>query len=337
MQAIIESMRQLQEVLIEHIAIEKKLEEIPKILDQKEEILRRLQQVNGEKQVEKDTVDEQLKGFKVSLTEVEDLLAKLENQISEIGTQREYEALEKEIQIHSNKETQIRKEMIALEKQSQELSEKIGSEHEMIEEQRVELEKAQEDVRELKTEYETKLNDLASQAEDISVNLDAELVFKFERIIRSKGGKGILPLRKNICTGCNMILPNQFVNDVRDADSISFCTYCSTILYYSDESDGEEVVEEETGTLGEMLDLDDDFEDSDFDFELENYDSEVSSDDDAEIDSKESEVDEDDHMEEEEIEEDSEMAPVADSNEEEDDEFSFETDEEDAEEDEEES
>ena len=41
----------------------------------------------------------------------------------------------------------------------------------------------------------------------------------------------------DVCTGCHIILPPQFVNDVRTSDSIMFCPDCSRILYYRDQDE----------------------------------------------------------------------------------------------------
>ena len=83
--------------------------------------------------------------------------------------------------------------------------------------------------------------------------MDEEILFKFERIIRSKSGLGIVPVRRSVCTGCHMILPAQFENDVRTGESILFCPYCSRILFYSEEEDSSFAFgEEEVGSLADL-------------------------------------------------------------------------------------
>jgi len=71
--------------------------------------------------------------------------------------------------------------------------------------------------------------------EKISAGLDEEIVYKFEKIVKKKDGIGIVSIRNNVCMGCNMILPPQFVNDVRREERIIFCPNCSRILYFFDE------------------------------------------------------------------------------------------------------
>ncbi len=268
MQNTIEKMRKLQEILVERISIEQEMKESPRVLEQKETILHRLQQSNVEKLEQKETIDETIKNLRFSLSETEEELVRLEQQISEISTQREYEALDKEIHAISEKEKGLRKEILTTEEKRKELDRQISSEKELIEEQKVELEKTKQSVEKLQEEQVGRLEEISSQGSDITKDLDAELIFKFERIIRSKGGKGILPLKRNICTSCNMILPNQFVNDVRDTDTIRFCPYCSTILYFSTESEVDDESSDEAGILADIFNFEEEFTFEESDLEM---------------------------------------------------------------------
>ena len=48
-----------------------------------------------------------------------------------------------------------------------------------------------------------------------------------------------MSLTKGVCTGCYMILPPQFVNTVRLGERVEFCPYCSRILFYQEDEEGE--------------------------------------------------------------------------------------------------
>jgi len=73
-----------------------------------------------------------------------------------------------------------------------------------------------------------------------AAGLDEEIIYKFEKIVKKKDGIGIVSIRKNVCMGCNVILPPQFVNNVRTEATIIFCPNCSRILYYHDDDEQEE-------------------------------------------------------------------------------------------------
>ena len=103
--------------------------------------------------------------------------------------------------------------------------------------QEVEEETAVKDA--LIAENQTILDEIVAKKNELAKDLDPNLVFKFERIIRNKGGVGIVPVHSIVCEGCHMTLPAQFVNDVRREDEIKFCPYCSRVLYYEESEDSE--------------------------------------------------------------------------------------------------
>jgi predicted nucleic acid-binding Zn-ribbon protein len=101
------------------------------------------------------------------------------------------------------------------------------------------------------------------EEEKITPDLDGEILFKFERIIKSKAGIGIVPVRNSICTGCHMRLSAQFQNDVRRGEAILFCPYCSRILFYeeSEEQAAMSFNDEDAGSLADLADIEEVFED----------------------------------------------------------------------------
>jgi predicted nucleic acid-binding Zn-ribbon protein len=82
---------------------------------------------------------------------------------------------------------------------------------------------------------------LQNREKNLTDDLDQEVVYKFERILRNKMGLGIVAIKGNVCMGCHMILPTQFSNHVRMGEEFVFCPYCSRILFY-EESEDEELV-----------------------------------------------------------------------------------------------
>jgi predicted nucleic acid-binding Zn-ribbon protein len=124
----------------------------------------------------------------------------------------------------------------------------------MINEEQSDLAERRASVEEALTTRKEELKSLAADEAKYSEGLDAELLFKFQRIIKNKGGKGIVPLRAGVCSGCHMILPAQFANNVRAGEEIVFCPYCSRILYYEEVPEEEEALFEDD-TMGGLADL----------------------------------------------------------------------------------
>ena len=191
------------------------------------------------------------------LIDAENARETYEKQMDLIKTQREYEALDKEIKTAIEKEQQFRKDILKEEKTSEELAHALEREESMIKQQEEELKSEQQKIEKESKSREKLLKDLRKEEQQIIPGLDEEIVFKFERIIKSKAGLGIVPIKGDVCTGCHMLLPAQFVNDVRVGENIRFCPYCSRILFHQ-ETDQEALFinEEDAGSLADLEDLD---------------------------------------------------------------------------------
>ena len=175
-----------------------------------------------------------------------------------IKTQREYEALDKEIKDAIEKEQQFRKDILKEEKTCEELSYSLEKEESMIKQQEDELKNEQAKIEKESKDREKQLKSLQQDESKITPGLDEEILFKFERIIKSKAGLGIVPVKGSVCTGCHMMLPAQFVNDVRAGEDILFCPYCSRILFFQESGEEEEILfdDDDAGSLADLEDLD---------------------------------------------------------------------------------
>lgn len=256
-----EKLRHLQEVLSKRIEIEKEIEEIPKALTTKEELLSRLQKSFIEKNDNKVASEEELARLTKLMGEAERAREASEKRMDDISTQREYEALEKEIKGSTESEQEYRREIQKVEKTIEVLSEMLTSEEELLNQQKKEIAEEKERIIAIVQEKEEVKAGMISEEKVISKDMDSEILFKFERIIKNKSGLGIVPVVSGVCSGCHMTLPAQFANDVRKGEEILFCPYCSRILFH-DETGAEDYVadeaedSEETGTLADLLDDD---------------------------------------------------------------------------------
>jgi uncharacterized protein len=259
MQDVFSKLKILQDILSRKFEIEQEIHEIPKVLNTKNELLNRLKKSYLEKNNQVEETKELIRRLRIRLDEAQRQREGYEKQMDQISTQREYEALDKEIKDTTEKEQHFRKEILRQEKELEDLSYSLEQEEAMIRQQEDELKSEHERI-ELESEDKKKLlKDLELEEENISPGLDEEILFKFERIIRSKSGLGIVPVKESVCTGCHMMLPAQFENDVRSGEYILFCPYCSRILFYEEEdvASDDYVVEDDSGSLTDLIDMDD--------------------------------------------------------------------------------
>jgi len=272
-----DKLRTLQDILSQKIKLEHEIQEIPKQLGNLEEAHNRTRKAFINKNLEYEKIKSAEEEARASLREAEAAREKAERTISEINTQREYEALDKERNTAEKNEQQFGKEVQMKEKALMDLDEQIKQHAALIEQQEKELAEKRAGIDAEIAVKKKQIETLLKKEKSLSGDLDPEVVFKFERILRNKMGLGIVAIKGNVCQGCHMILPAQFSNNVRLGEEFIFCPYCSRILYYEESTEGEDIFfdSDDAGALEETDEIDEDeFEEDDKEEEKVNIDFE---------------------------------------------------------------
>jgi predicted nucleic acid-binding Zn-ribbon protein len=272
-----DKLRMLQDILSQKIKLEHEIQEIPKQLGNLEEAHKRTRKAFIEKNLEYEKIKSAEEEARASLKEAEAAREKAERTISEISTQREYEALDKERNTAEKNEQQFGKEVQVKEKALMDLDEQIKQHTALIEQQEKELAEKRTGIDAEIAVKKKQAESLLKKEKALAGDLDPEVVFKFERILRNKMGLGIVAIKGNVCQGCHMILPAQFSNNVRLGEDFIFCPYCSRILYYEESAEGEDIFfdSDDAGSLEETDEIDEDeFEEDDKEEEKANIDFE---------------------------------------------------------------
>lgn len=260
MTEVFEKLKDLQGVLAEKYALERKIEDAPLQLTSQDELLSRLKKEFIEKNTKYEEVRAGVEHLKAQLAEAEASRESGEKGMDNITTHREYEALDKQITEAKEREDAIRRELTREEKSLAELNEILRADEAMISAQEGDLNDSKTSLATEIDGYKGMLESLSQQESEITPGIDQEIVYKFQRIIR-RNSEGIVAVRNGVCTGCHMILPAQFANEVRDGEKILFCPYCSRILYHQDVMDGEEETYFSADETGTLADFDEDFAD----------------------------------------------------------------------------
>ena len=263
MDEVFEKLKTLQDILSEKIELEQKIQEIPKLLTTQEELLSRLKKTFMEKSLDYQKAKSAESEYRNFLADAESKREKAEKNMESINTQREYEALDKEIQDAAGKEQEFRTKLQREERILVELDEQIKQNQDLIDSQEKELEERRRSIEAEVAAKKDQMAKLIGREKNLTPDIDPDVLFKFERIIRNKMGKGIVAIKGGVCMGCHMILPAQFANVVRQGEEIVFCPYCSRILFYEESEQAEEDFfnYDDSGSLSDL----DDMEDEDFD------------------------------------------------------------------------
>ena len=208
-----------------------RLEELTEVEAVHEEF--RLQLEDKQKQIV--SLDKEIQTVEDKVLELATKLKKLDDQQNSIKKVEEFNALTHEM-------TAIEREKIALEHKALELFDKKTLEEEFLEKIKESLISSQENSVLLKEEINSNIaliNDegstLKKERSALAATADPTILSIYERLLRNKKDRVLVPIENRTCSGCHIVLTIQHENLVRRGDNMVFCEHCSRIHYWPDE------------------------------------------------------------------------------------------------------
>ena len=81
-------------------------------------------------------------------------------------------------------------------------------------------------------QIEQQQRQLREEREQLLVNLNVDLVKRYETMRRTKQGRAVSKVEQNSCQWCRVILTPSELQHVRISTELQTCTNCGRILYY---------------------------------------------------------------------------------------------------------
>jgi len=217
--------------------IDASLDEVQELKGDLPHIVAELEERLAQKEAEKNQLEEFVKKSMISRDQMDLEIITLKEQIEKYKTQqfqvktnRQYDALAREADHAQEKIIKLEQEMEVLEGKAntarldaEKLLPEIAELRQLLEERRAEL-------AEVNKEHEDEELRLRHEREKIVVRLEKADLRLYERIRKAKGGKAIVPVRRNACGGCFNRVPPQKVLELRKNARIITCEHCGRVL-----------------------------------------------------------------------------------------------------------
>lgn len=179
---------------------------------------------------------------KVAIKEAQDLIAKYEKQSENVKNNREFEAINKEIEMQQlevklcekhikDANEEIAEKAVLLERAKKAIANKEG----VLNGKKGELEKII-----ASTEEEEK--GFLAKSDDARSHVDPRLLASYTKIRNNfRNGLAVVPVERDACGGCFYSIPPQKQSEIKQRKKIMVCENCGRILVDSDLNDSVEV------------------------------------------------------------------------------------------------
>ena len=161
-------------------------------------------------------------------------LSKFRDQLMEVKTNREYQAMQKEIE---TAQSEIRKQEDGLLEQMIEADE-VTLHVKQAEQALLEHQAAHETERAALAaqlvEAEAAVGRLATERAALAAEISPPILAVFDRLLKNRKLAAAAPIRGGRCSACQILIRPQTVNELRRNEIIFQCESCLRILYYED-------------------------------------------------------------------------------------------------------
>lgn len=165
-------------------------------------------------------------------------ITRSESHLKEIKTQKEYQAVSKEIsgakKLIAEHEDQILQKINAMEEIAGDVAKKEADLAELEQNVTAQREEVQQKIAAL----ESGIAKDASTREETIKGLPASVMKRYSRLRDQRRGVAVVEAKEGNCMGCNMHLPPQLYNSLFRADDVVTCPHCQRILVMRQEVEG---------------------------------------------------------------------------------------------------
>lgn len=183
-------------------------------------------------------LEDSLKGLQVKrkdkendLESKEGSIKKLQTQLYQLKTNKEYTTMQGEIARIRADNSLIEEEVIKILDQIDAENIRIAKEKEFLKGEEVKLNEEKHKVEEETKRVNSEVASLKIRRETLVQKIDKPVLNKYDRIIKSKDGLAVVPVAGESCQGCFRILPSQVIHEIRMKKDLVFCENCARILY----------------------------------------------------------------------------------------------------------
>jgi predicted nucleic acid-binding Zn-ribbon protein len=169
------------------------------------------------------------------LDEINDKIGKMKARVSDIKTNKEYQAHLKEIESSEKEVAKVEEEILLI-------MEDLDN---MVKEQKEREGRVNEEVGKLNAfkgeldreveRYEKELSVLKEERAAAVSSIPADIYDKYLTLLSSGNGVAVTKARNEICLGCNMNIPPQLFVEIGKNEELIQCPQCRRILYCSEE------------------------------------------------------------------------------------------------------
>ena len=166
------------------------------------------------------------------LAGVQGRLSKYKGQLMEVKTNKEYQAMQKEMGVAEHEVRAHEDKLLDQMEHAETFAAELKAADAALKAEQAEVAREQQALDASRAEAERELARLTSARAEVLSRLPREAIALFERVAHGRKGVAVSEARNGLCTACHVRLRPQVFNEVRRNDGLHQCDNCTRILYF---------------------------------------------------------------------------------------------------------
>jgi predicted nucleic acid-binding Zn-ribbon protein len=226
---------QLQKFDLRIMEINEQRRKIPDRLHSAETPLRDATRILRDTSAALDALIKERRGHEKDLEAHEAQTEKMKSRLSELKTNKEYQAHLFEIELSNKKRGDFEEKILVC-------MEKIDQLQRTVNETQVKVKAAEKLFAQEKQALDEQDRNLAAelaqsetQQREAAAQVDKGLLERYAQIKASRKDHALAAVRDGMCSGCRLQIPPQLIAEVKRSDDLHVCPYCRRMLYWEGE------------------------------------------------------------------------------------------------------
>lgn len=179
---------------------------------------------------------------KQGIKEAQELIKKYEKQSENVKNSREFEAINKEIEMQQLEEKLCEKHIKDATEEIAEKAKNLEYAKKAVEGKETNLSNKKGELEKIITETEKEEKLYNKEAADARTHVEERLLLSYDRIRKNyRNGLSVVPIERDACGGCFHSIPPQKQSEIKLRKKVMVCENCGRILVDADLNDSVEV------------------------------------------------------------------------------------------------
>lgn len=236
LKAQLSNLVQLQTLDTEIYALKNEKEAKPQEIKSLENVFEQKKQNLAELEKKFLELQKQRKDRELELGCKEEVMKKLQGQLFQLKTNKEYQVMLQQIQDAKADASLIEDKILELLEGIDKAKVEIEKEKARLQEEEKKFNAEKKIIEDRIKEIETQLAGLEAKRKQVLPTVEKKILAQYERVLASRDALAIVKVINNTCQGCNMFVPPQVINLIKMYERIITCEVCNRMLYIEEDA-----------------------------------------------------------------------------------------------------